>query len=477
MIRATIAALFLAASPQSSSYDGVPPSSLELAGGTMAGDINHAGNDLVCSPLTSDAAPSDLAAQACGAYPLATVNTTGGDINLAGGHGSKSITVDDYTNCGTDTVTVTVVDSDGAATANVLTEASEWTAATDNATTCASLAAAVGALAGVSATSCTAAKFGVTADAGTLRVTLAEGDATCTTVANGSDGEIEAISPITGAGSLAGYLLLGQDGFDAGYTEGAVASDAGDVLVRDDLEVMGTIQAYENIYLWQNNFLRFGANTSGAYAIADTVRGQFIWDLDSAGVGHQFVFSSERGKDYDHAADTDLAVYVQGVTDPDSDNTQWLKLQFNSASDYAVLGSGSGAFNLTGQTALNGASSTLTMATEDLTFAASPGDASKTTSGLIPDGAVLRGVTTRWTTAATNCTSVSIGDGSDVDLFGATTGITQGTTTDNSDATAAFANPQLAATEITVTANGGNCFDGVIKIVAYYETFTAPTSN
>ncbi len=112
---------------------------------------------------------------------------------------------------------------------------------------------------------------------------------------------------------------------------------------------------------------------------------------------------------------------------------------------------------------------------EVLTFAANPGDASKTTSSLIPDGAVLNAMTTRVTTTGTNCTSIDIGDGTDVDLYGAGIAVTAGTTTTNADATASFAKPLLAASDVTVTANGGNCFDLVIRIVPHYDTYTAPT--
>lgn len=116
--------------------------------------------------------------------------------------------------------------------------------------------------------------------------------------------------------------------------------------------------------------------------------------------------------------------------------------------------------------------------TETLTFAANPGDATKTTSSLIPDGAILLGITTRVTTTATNCTSVDIGNGVDVDMFGAATAITQNTTTDNSDATAQFAmNPATSAQNVTITANGGNCFDGVWDVTAHYIEVGAATSN
>jgi hypothetical protein len=114
-------------------------------------------------------------------------------------------------------------------------------------------------------------------------------------------------------------------------------------------------------------------------------------------------------------------------------------------------------------------------ASQTVTFAANPGNASKTTSGLIPDGAFLLAVTTRTVTASTNCTTCDIGDGSDVDMFGAAIECdVNDTLTTNANATAAWTNPQLAATEVTVTANGGNCYGGTIRITATYITATAP---
>lgn len=117
-------------------------------------------------------------------------------------------------------------------------------------------------------------------------------------------------------------------------------------------------------------------------------------------------------------------------------------------------------------------------AEQTLTFPGG-GAASQVTSGLIPDGAILLAVTTRVTTANTAgaCTGMDIGDGSDVDLFGANIDInTITTTSSNADATAAFANPVLSATEVTITALTANAADAVITVVASYITATAQTS-
>lgn len=132
-----------------------------------------------------------------------------------------------------------------------------------------------------------------------------------------------------------------------------------------------------------------------------------------------------------------------------------------------------------------GALSTTGYATETLTFAANPGDASKTTSGLIPDGAWLKAVNTRVITAGTGCADIDIGDGSTVDLYAANSSVADATTTTNANATASFGNPQLTSTgphEVTVTGTDGlggaaNCIDLVIRVEVWYETFAASTSD
>lgn len=126
----------------------------------------------------------------------------------------------------------------------------------------------------------------------------------------------------------------------------------------------------------------------------------------------------------------------------------------------------------------NGGSATYTYNNETLTFAADPGDASKTTSGLIPDGAYLHAVTSRITTTGTNCTSIDIGDGTDVDLFADDSTLVANDTTSAADFTANISNPQWdGGADVTVTGVGGNCFDLVIRITAIYTVFSADTSN
>jgi hypothetical protein len=100
--------------------------------------------------------------------------------------------------------------------------------------------------------------------------------------------------------------------------------------------------------------------------------------------------------------------------------------------------------------------------------------ASVTASGLIPDGALLLGVTTKVTTAlgVTNgTTGYTVGDGSDVDRWGDITGTASGTSSDNTNATVATAIGAgfIAAQDVVLTAKTGN-FDGtgVIRVTAFF---------
>jgi hypothetical protein len=98
--------------------------------------------------------------------------------------------------------------------------------------------------------------------------------------------------------------------------------------------------------------------------------------------------------------------------------------------------------------------------------------ASVTATGLIPDGAIVVGVTTKVTTAlgTTNgTTGYTVGDGSDADRWGAITGTAAGTSSDNRDWTATTVQAFTSAQDVVITATGGN-FDGtgVIDVCVFY---------
>lgn len=93
--------------------------------------------------------------------------------------------------------------------------------------------------------------------------------------------------------------------------------------------------------------------------------------------------------------------------------------------------------------------------------------ASVTATGLIPDGAVVVGVTTKVTTAlgtSNGTTGYQVGDGTDADRWGAITGTAAGTSSDNRDWTATTVQAFTSAQDVVITATGGN-FNGTGAIV------------
>lgn len=95
-----------------------------------------------------------------------------------------------------------------------------------------------------------------------------------------------------------------------------------------------------------------------------------------------------------------------------------------------------------------------------------------TATNLIPDGAIVVGVTTKITTAlgVTNgTTGYQVGDGTDPDRWGAITGTAAGISSDNRDWTATTVQAFIAANNVVLTAVGGN-FDGtgVIYVSVQY---------
>jgi hypothetical protein len=92
----------------------------------------------------------------------------------------------------------------------------------------------------------------------------------------------------------------------------------------------------------------------------------------------------------------------------------------------------------------------------------------------IPAYANLIGVTTRVTTAVTGATTYDVGDGSDVDLWGAAIGVALGSQSRTADFTAVAAVGAAATSRtVTLTANGSNFTGGVVEICLHYLTTEA----
>jgi hypothetical protein len=110
----------------------------------------------------------------------------------------------------------------------------------------------------------------------------------------------------------------------------------------------------------------------------------------------------------------------------------------------------------------------LTIKTKAVTLSGLTGASVATTTGFIPDGAVLVGLTTRVSTAITGATGYDIGDGSDADRWGANVAIALNTSSDNTNWTAGTIECFTAAQEVTLTAVGSNFTGGAVVIVAHY---------
>lgn len=131
------------------------------------------------------------------------------------------------------------------------------------------------------------------------------------------------------------------------------------------------------------------------------------------------------------------------------------------------------AFKFTGGAA-NGEFLNLQSITAEDTLTAA---ASHTGSVQIPAGAFVLGLVTRVTTAVEGASAFSIGDGSDVDLWGASIAKEVNTTSDATDYTAVGAAGTLytSANNVVFTAITSNFTAGVIRYTVFYIDVTPPT--
>lgn len=101
--------------------------------------------------------------------------------------------------------------------------------------------------------------------------------------------------------------------------------------------------------------------------------------------------------------------------------------------------------------------------------------ATHTYSNFFPAGVRILGVTIAVRTTVTGATSFDVGDGSDVDRWGATIGLSSGTKTDETDWTADPASWSSSAVSVVLTANGSNFSGGNVVIFGAYEEMASRT--
>lgn len=158
----------------------------------------------------TDTAPRVLSLSGYSAYPAASVSTSGGNVFLAPGIGKRSIAMT-RANCALDTVTVV-----RNLTSTALVEGTDWNRGASDTTAATSLAAAINALSGVTATSSSGTVYvqkdilDSTMGPATV-VTITTDDATCAAITAGSDGTMYLMGTVT-APTLSVTTLTGSNG-------------------------------------------------------------------------------------------------------------------------------------------------------------------------------------------------------------------------------------------------------------------------
>jgi len=108
--------------------------------------------------------------------------------------------------------------------------------------------------------------------------------------------------------------------------------------------------------------------------------------------------------------------------------------------------------------------------------------ASATATAFIPANSLIIGVRAQVLTAVTGATSFQVGIATDLDRYGAAIAIAQGTVSNISDFQQTEPSYYAQATDVVVTANGGDFTAGAVKLLLYYTTLDAfhisgPTST
>ncbi|HEU00507.1 hypothetical protein LCGC14_0987170 [marine sediment metagenome] len=125
------------------------------------------------------------------------------------------------------------------------------------------------------------------------------------------------------------------------------------------------------------------------------------------------------------------------------------------------------------QTGANGQLAELKQATTEVTGMSG---ATVTATTLIPAGSLVVGVSLRVTTNITGANTFDVGDGVDVDRWGAAVALASSTTTDIADFTILNPVNYAAATDVVLTANGPDFTAGAVRLTVHYLDLTAATS-
>jgi hypothetical protein len=158
----------------------------------------------------------------------------------------------------------------------------------------------------------------------------------------------------------------------------------------------------------------------------------------------------------------------------------WVPGQWEAYKNALLTGAYEGKFTATTTIGANGQAVSMKMVS---TTVNSVVGTTLTATNLIPAGSMVVGVCVRVTTGfgeTNGLTTLSIGDGTDADRWGAGIAHTAGTTTGVANFTITGPVYYTAATHVVITGagDGGNEFDatGQVRVTVYYFSLTAPTS-
>jgi hypothetical protein len=127
------------------------------------------------------------------------------------------------------------------------------------------------------------------------------------------------------------------------------------------------------------------------------------------------------------------------------------------------------------QNGAHGESAAILQHTTTLTFAGGGGDASKQASALIPVDSVLLSVGLRVNTTGSGCSTLNIGDGSVVDIWGKNISTVSHTTSVHPNAQ--WTNPIIPTAGNVVVTGNVNCVGTVVRVTVWTLEFTAPSMD
>lgn len=418
-----------------------------------------------------DTAAESLLGTGQSAFERASSNTTGADRELAGGAGTNKFTMT-AANCSGDTVEITV-----RSTPNVLTEGSSFDCSGTDAQCAASLDTAIDGITGVSGSSATNV-VGVAKDADVPFISITESDATCSSASSGTNGEVVLWTPFDMNGNLVydstGPAMFGKvtvSSHGLGENDFMFNAETGGEF-NSQVFFDAAIRVFGEVFNGDDKPSYWGGarDTRLQYTTAQTPDSLIL----TCGTDSRTIIVAEEG---DHTtdfgaplqADCTLRLQSSDATSPEQ------HLSFTHNQSDARMTIGTGDLEVEDSEGKGGVYGFRTNS-ESLTFT---GEASQTTSGLIPDGAHLFSVTTRVTTALTTCTSYDAGSATVVDIYADGIAVALGSVSTNAEGgPVQWGNPQKSAEEVTITAVGAaTCDAGVVFITALFIEHAAPTSN